>query len=88
VTALGTLEKHSKKKGPNGERYDERSDRMLDVTIDEAPGSGMQGAAVVDARGAVLGLTTWSEDRQFHVAPIDVAGKVANDLLTVGTSGP
>jgi S1-C subfamily serine protease len=87
-TTMGTLEAQNPRRKANGESFGDRPGRMLQVTADEAPASGMQGAAVVDASGAVLGLTTWSDDDRFYVAPIDEAGKVAEGLLTVGDTSP
>lgn len=44
-----------------------------------------RGGPVVDERGEVLGLTTWSADDWSYATPIDVASKVANDLMATGS---
>jgi putative serine protease PepD len=44
-----------------------------------------RGGPVVDEQGQVLGLTTWSADDWSYATPIDVASKVANDLMATGS---
>jgi hypothetical protein len=85
LTTLGRLEPGDRRGSDAG--GDPPSARMLQVAAEETPSSDMQGAAVVDASGAVLGLTTWSDDQRFYVAPIDVAGKVAAGLMNVSAPG-
>jgi hypothetical protein len=79
-TALGTLESSRPDKS-----FGEVSSGMLQIaSADQDLAADLQGAAVLDASGSVLGLATWSDDERFYIAPIDVARNVASELLAVG----
>jgi putative serine protease PepD len=45
-----------------------------------------RGGPVVDADGRVVGFTTWSSDDWSYATPIDVASKVADDLMSTGSA--
>jgi putative serine protease PepD len=45
-----------------------------------------RGGPVVDAEGRVVGFTTWSSDDWSYATPIDVASKVADDLISTGSA--
>lgn len=45
-----------------------------------------RGGPVLNEKGQVVGLTTWSSDEWSYATPIDVATKVANDLMATGSA--
>jgi len=63
--------------------------RALDGLIQIAPEGVTSpqrlGSAVVDARGAVLAVTTSHDSLWYYATPIDVARKVANQMIETGT---
>jgi putative serine protease PepD len=78
-TTVGKL-----RKGEPDPSLGEEPSEMLELDADEDDLADLEGAAVIDASGSVLGLATWSDDGSFYVAPIDVARGVAADLLRLG----
>ncbi len=68
------------------ERYIGPSDTALDgVAITGQADASALGGPVVDERGAVVGIvTTVEEGEAWYAAPVEVAHKVADDVLTVG----
>jgi putative serine protease PepD len=77
TTASGTVAMTERYVGPSGTALD-------GVQVEgEAPELGL-GSPVVDARGAVVGITTAVDDESWYVAPIEVARRVADDLLIEG----
>ena len=56
-------------------------DGLLHVDV---PGQAVtRGGPLVDQHGMVIGITIWTEDA-IYATPIDVAARVADDVLTVG----
>jgi S1-C subfamily serine protease len=45
-----------------------------------------RGGPLVDQHGMVIGITVWTDDSATYAMPIDVAVKVAEDMLTTGSA--
>lgn len=54
------------------------------LVVDGPAGADDLGAATVDRSGALVGVTTVVEDDMSYTVPLDVVGKVTDDILTVG----
>ena len=83
TTAAGTLAKAlTHTTAPDGTPVD----GVLQITPQTTTYPKLQGSAVVDGSGSVLALTTWTDSLSYYATPIDVAGKVADDLLDTGAA--
>lgn len=83
VLAAGTLadpQAHVRRLG------DEPLDGMLQIARSSTGPRFVPGGPVVDGKGAVLGLATWSDDAWVYATPVDVAAKIADDLLATGAA--
>jgi putative serine protease PepD len=61
-------------------------DGLLQITRGSQLPLLVPGAPVVDGTGSVLGLVAWSDDSWLYATPIDVAAKVADDVLATGSA--
>jgi len=61
-------------------------DALVEIVPQEGIATELQGRAVVDGQGAVLALTTRFGDGAYYATPIDVAAKVADDMLETGAA--
>jgi S1-C subfamily serine protease len=61
-------------------------DGVLQITADPNAPTFLPGGAVIDGKGAVLALITWADDDWIYATPIDVAAKIADDLLATGSA--
>jgi S1-C subfamily serine protease len=61
-------------------------DGLLQITRGSQLPEQVPGGPVIDGSGAVLGLVAWSDESWLYATPIDVAAKVADDLLATGTA--
>jgi S1-C subfamily serine protease len=75
--------------GPLSDRY-RRLERSGSPTLEgllhvDVPAQAVaRGGPLVDQNGAVIGITVWTDDTGTYATPIDVAAKVANDVVEVG----
>lgn len=65
---------------------DEPLDGMLQIARSSTGPGFVPGGPVVDGKGAVLGLATWSDGTWVYATPIDVVAKIADDLLATGAA--
>ncbi|HET6954242.1 MAG TPA: PDZ domain-containing protein, partial [Acidimicrobiales bacterium] len=77
TTASGVVGPAHRFVGPEGGALD-------GVAVAGRPTAEGLGGAVVDERGVVIGVTTAIDGGSWYVAPIEVARKVTEDLLTDG----
>jgi len=61
-------------------------DGLVELAPQEGTTTRLQGRAVVDGNGAVLALTTRLGEGAYYATPIDVAAKVADDMLETGAA--
>jgi S1-C subfamily serine protease len=75
--------------GPLSDRY-RRLERSGSPTLEgllhvDVPAQAVaRGGPLVDQNGGVIGITVWTDDTGTYATPIDVAAKVANDVVDVG----
>jgi S1-C subfamily serine protease len=83
TTAAGTLTKPlTHTSTPEGDPVD----GVLQITPQTTTYPNLQGSAVVDGSGSVLALTTVTDGLSYYATPLNVAGKVADDLLATGSA--
>jgi serine protease Do len=56
------------------------------MQVDRAAPAAARGGPLVDGNGAVAGITVWSSADATYATPIDVATKVANDVIETGSA--
>jgi S1-C subfamily serine protease len=56
------------------------------LQVDRAAPAASRGGPLVDGNGAVVGITVWSSGDATYATPIDVATKVANDVIETGAA--
>jgi serine protease Do len=56
------------------------------LQVDRAAPAAARGGPLVDGNGAVVGITVWSSADATYATPIDVATKVANDVIETGSA--
>jgi S1-C subfamily serine protease len=60
---------------------------LEDLLQVDRPGTATsRGGPMVDGNGAIVGITVWSSGDASYATPIDVATKVANDVLETGSA--
>jgi S1-C subfamily serine protease len=57
-------------------------DGLLHVNLPAQPEA--RGGPLVDQHGTVIGITIWTDERSTYATPVDVAAKVADDMLALG----
>lgn len=81
ILAPGTLADATAHGQPPG---DDPLDGLLQIARGSSGAGFVPGGPVVDGKGAVLGLTIWFDDSWVYATPVDVAAKIADDLLATG----